>query len=147
MEIVASKKFARFLLVFALIAFLLVAFFGISQSMGMGKQNNGKMDGCIFTGKVEICTMTFSEHISHWQSLFTATTPQNSLALVLLILLAVVFVVIAIFKRNLLLLFNYYTARWRFYVRNNPELSLFDPIKEAFSQGILNPKIYEPARI
>ncbi len=139
---IATKKFARFLLGFALIAFLLVAFFGASQSMGMEEQNDGKMSGCVFSGKVEICTMTFSEHISHWQNIFTTTAPQNALTLALLILLAVVFIVVATFKRNLLLLSNYYTTRWRLYIRNNPELSLFDPIKEAFSQGILNPKIY-----
>lgn len=139
---IASKKFTRFLLVLALVAFLSVVFFGASQSMGMEKQNSGKMSGCVFSGKVEICTMTFSEHIGHWQSMFTTTVTQNALTVILLLLLAIVFVAVGIFKRNLLLLFSYYTTRWRLYIRNNPELSLFNPLKEAFSQGILNPKIY-----
>ena len=74
---IATKKFARFLLRLAFIAFLSVAFLGISQSMGMEKQNDGKMGGCLFSGKAEICTMTFGEHISQWQSMFTTTAPKK----------------------------------------------------------------------
>lgn len=140
---IATKKFSRFLLVLGLIAFLTVAFFGISGSMmGMEKRSDGTMGGCIFDGRAEICAMNIVEHLSHWQSMLTAPTPQKALAFALLLLLAVVFVAVAIFKRNLLLLFSYYTTRWRLYIRNNPELSLFDNLREAFSQGILNPKIY-----
>ena len=139
---IATKKFARFLLGLALIAFLSIAFFGASQTMGMDQQSDGTMGGCLFTGMEEICEMTFTEHLSQWQSMFTTTAPQKALAFALLFLLTVVFVAVAIFKRNLLLLFSYYTTRWRLYIRHNPELSLFNPLKEAFSRGILNPKIY-----
>lgn len=139
---IATKKSARFLLGFALIAFLLVAFFGASQSMGMEMKDDGTMGGCLFTGMEEICTMKFEEHLAQWQSMFTTTAPQKALAIALLLLLVVVFVAVAILKRNLLLLFSYYTTRWRLYIRHNPELSFFNPLKEAFSQGILNPKIY-----
>lgn len=31
--------------------------------------------------------------------------------------------------------------------KERPSLSSFDPLKEAFSQGILNPKIYNQAHI
>lgn len=142
MEIV-TKKLSCFLLVLGLIAFLSVAFFGASHSMiGMEKRDDGTMGGCLFTGMEEICKMSFTEHLSKWQTMFTATIPQKALAFVLLLLLAVVFVAVAIFKCNLLLLFSYYTTRWRLYIKHNPELSLFNPLREAFSQGILNPKIY-----
>ena len=136
------KKFSRFVLVFGLIAFLSVAFFGASLSMGMGMKDDGTMGGCLFTGMEEICTMKFDEHLAQWQSMFTTTAPQKALAFALLLLLAVVFVAVAIFKRNLLLLFSHHATRWRLYIRHNPELSLFNPLREAFSQGILNPKIY-----
>ena len=139
---IATKKFARFLLGLALIAFLSIAFFGASQTMWMDQQSDGTMGGCLFTGMEEICEMTFTEHLSQWQSMFTTTAPQKALAFALLFLLTVVFVAVAIFKRNLLLLFSYYTTRWRLYIRHNPELSLFNPLKEAFLRGILNPKIY-----
>lgn len=140
---IATKKFARFLLGFALLAFIAVAFFGMSQTMmGMEKRSDGTMSGCMFSGQAEICTMTFSEHIAHWQAMFTTTVPQKALAFALLILLAVTFVAVAIFKRNLLLLYNYYATRWRLYIKQNPNLSLFNPLSEAFSNGLLNPKIF-----
>jgi len=139
---IAIKKFAHFLLGFALIAFVLVASFGASQSMAMEKQSDGTMGGCLFTGMEEICEMAFTEHLSQWQSMFTTTAPQKVLALVLSLLLAVAFVAVGIFKRNLLLLFSYYATRWWLYIRQNPNLSFFSPLKEAFSRGILNPKIY-----
>ena len=147
MEIATNKKFARFLLGFALVALLSVAFFGASQSMmSMEKRSDGTMGGCLFTGMEEICKMTLTEHLSQWQSMFTTTAPQKALIFALLLLLAVVFVAIAVFRRNLLLLFSYYTTRWRLYIRHNPDLSLFNPLREAFSQGILNPKIYYTSR-
>lgn len=139
---IATKKLSRFLLVFGLIAFLSVAFFGMSQSMGMEKRADGTMGGCIFDGRAEMCAMSFTEHLSAWQNMFTTTAPQQVLILALLILLAVVFVAVAILKRNLFLLFSYYATRWRLYIRHNPELSLFNPLREAFARGILNPKIY-----
>lgn len=139
---IATQKFGRFLLVFGIIAFISVSFFGISLTMGMEMKDDGSMGGCLFTGMEEICPMSFIEHLSRWQSMFTTTVAKNAFAQDLLLLLAVVFVAVAIFKRSLLLLFSHYTTRWRFYIRHNPELSLFNPLKEAFSQGILNPKIY-----
>ncbi len=140
---ITTKKFTRFFLGFTLVAFLSVAFFGLSQTMmGMKKQSDGTMNRCMFDGKAKICTMTLSEHLAHWQAMFAATTPQKALAFALLILLAVAFVGATIFKRNLLLLLNYYATRWRLYIKQNPHLSLFNPLQEAFSLGIINPKIY-----
>lgn len=140
---IATKKLGRFFLVLGLIAFLSVAFFGASQSMmGMDERSDGTMGGCLFTGMEENCKMMFSEHLSQWQSMFTTTVPQKALFFALLLLLAIVFVAVAILKHNLLLLFGYYTTRWRLYLRYNPELSLFNPLKKAFARGILNPKIY-----
>ena len=139
---IATKKFARFLLGLALIAFLSVAFFGASQTMAMEKQSDGTMGGCLFTGMEEICKMSFTEHLTQWQSMFTTTVTQNAFTVILLLLLAVVFVTVGIFKRNLLLLSSYHATRWRLYIKQNPNLSLFNPLREAFSQGILNPKIY-----
>lgn len=142
MEIAANKKISRFIMGFMLIAFLSVAFFGVSQTMGMEMRSDGTMGGCLFSGMEEICEMSFTEHLTEWQSMFTTTVTQNAFTLILLLLLAVVFVAVGIFKRNLHLLSSFHATRWRLYLRYNPELSLFNPLKEAFSQGILNPKIY-----
>ena len=139
---IATHKFSRFLLGFALTAFLLVVFFITSPIMGMKKQSDGKMGSCLFSDKAGICTMTFTEHSSYLQSLLTTTAPQKALDFALLILLAVVWATVILFKRNFFLLSSYYTTRWRLYIKQNPHLSLFNPLREAFSQGILNPKIY-----
>ena len=142
MEIATTKKFTRFLLGLILIAFLSVTFFGMSQAMmGMEKRSDGTMSGCMFSGTA-ICKMTFSEHLASWQGMFTATNPQKVIALTLLALLAVMFVAVIILKKNLFLLFSYYATRWRLFRKQNPHLSLFNPLREAFSKGILNPKIY-----
>lgn len=121
--------------------FCFISIFGVWHAYGMEMKDDGTMGGCFFTSMEEICTMTFGEHISQWQSMFTATAPHNVLA-ALLVLLAVVFVIVAIPKRNLLLLCGHYATCWRLYTKHNPKLSIFNPLKEAFSQGILNPKIY-----
>lgn len=143
MGLAAYKKFSRFLLVFAIIAFYSVAFFGASKSMmGMDHRDDGSMGGCLFIGIEEICKMTFAEHFAEWQSMFTATVAKNTLTDMLSLLLVLVFVAAAIFKRNRFLLFSYCTVRYRLYTRQNPHLPLFIHLKEAFSQGILNPKIY-----
>ncbi len=140
---IANKKIIRFFFRLAPIALIFVALFGLSHGMaGMEKRSDGTMSGCMFSGQAEMCTMTFSEHIAHWQAMFTTTAPQKTLAFALLLLLVVVFIAVAILKRNLLLLSNYYATRWRLYIRQNPNLSLFSPLKEAFSSGILHPKIY-----
>lgn len=139
---IANKKLSCFLLNFMLVAFLAVIFFGLPRTIGMEKNSDGMMSGCLFSGKVEICAMSFTEHITVWQSMFTTTATQNALTTVLLLLLTVVFVAVGIFKRSLLLLSSYHATRWRLYIRHNPELSLFNPLKEAFARGILNPKIY-----
>ena len=136
------KKFIRFFFGFALIAFLLAAFFGASQTMAMEKQSDGTTSGCLSTGVEGICQMPFTKHLNEWQSMFMMIAPQRLLILAFLILLAVVFVAVRIFKPSLLLLFSYYSTRWRLYIRQNPNLALFDPLQKAFSQGILNPKIY-----
>ncbi len=137
---IATKKFTRFLLAFGLIVSISVVFFSAYHSLGMEKRSNGTMSGCVFTGKTKNCTMTIAGHTSKWQGMFTTTAPQKLLDFALLILLAVSFIAVAILKRNLLLQFSLYTTRWRLYIRQHP--SLFNLLQEAFSQGILNPKIY-----
>ena len=140
---IANKKFTRFLLGVTLVVYLFLVVFGVSQTiMGMEKRADGSMSDCLFSSKAEICTMTFSEHLSQWKAMFTTTAPQEAFTFALLILIAVVFIAVAIFKRNLFLLSSYFAIRWRLYIRQNPNLSLFSSIKEAFSSGILHPKIF-----
>lgn len=120
-----------------------ISIFGVWHIYGMGMQDDGTMGGCLFTGMEEICAMSLGEHISQWQNMFAVSAPQGVFIFVLLVLLAVIFVAVAVRKRNLFLLFRYYATHWRLYIGYNSNLSLYNPLREAFSQGILNPKIYD----
>lgn len=123
-----------------------MAVFGLGYMSGMTANESGDMAGCIFTGKTMLCKMSVVEHISLWQNMFTAI-PRESLTLLALLVLsmAAIFVikdVLAPLRSS-----KDETLEKRLYLREHPDLLLFNPLKEAFSQGILNPKIYEPARI
>lgn len=142
MKIVA-EKFGRLLLLVGLVAFLWTAFFGVSHSaLGMEAQSNGAMSGCIFDGKAETCTMSISQHLSSWQGLLTATAPEKAHALTLLALLAVAFGAVLVVHRHIASLLNYYAYQWKVFLKHNSLLVIFNPLQEAFSQGILNPKLY-----
>ncbi len=75
---------------FVLAAFIIVSLYGAASSIGMQKNAQGKMTGCMFTGTA-ICTMTPFEHLAEWQSMFSATAPQSVNTLALLLLVAVTF--------------------------------------------------------
>lgn len=112
--------------------------FGISQiSMDMNTMD-GKAN-CPFGGhSMTICQMNPMEHIQEWQSMFTMLPAQN-----ILLLLFALFAVLLIRKLHskfsipeppLVLPSNLSAYSQSF--------QIFDPLKEAFSNGILNPKIF-----
>lgn len=138
-----AKRISNFITLFVLFSFLIIGGFGLSHSLSMEMKGDGTMGGCMFDGQAAICPMTFVEHISRWQGVFTVV-PQKSTVVIQLLALTSAFVIAAFaFRQHLLLsLFSYFSERWRIYVKNNPHLPLFDHVREAFSQGILNPKIY-----
>lgn len=126
---------------FIILSFVGLTVFSLGHMGGMTASENGDMAGCIFTGKTMLCKMSVIEHISLWQSMFVAI-PQGSLMfMVLLILLvAVVFV-----TKNILAPPRFSGSgvlTKRLYLREHPDLLLFNPLQEAFSRGILNPKTY-----
>ena len=145
---IATKKFRRILLALTTVGFLWVSVFGLVHSMNDMKMNSdGIMSGCLFSGQATVCTMNFAEHIDHWQAMFT-TLPQKAGLLELMILALVLTVVAVIFGPRLLfehsgLLYS----RQRLYIKQNPHILLFNSLREAFSQGILNPKIYDSATV
>lgn len=141
---ITIRRFGRVLLLVGLTLFLWAAFFGAPHSaLGMGAHGDGAMSRCIFDGKAEkMCTMSISQHLSSWQGLLTATAPEKAHALTLLALLAVAFGAVLVVRRHIALLLNYYAYQWRVFLKQNSLLVIFNPLQEAFSQGILNPKLY-----
>lgn len=139
------QKLAISFFVLGFSAFVILSIFGLGHMNGMEANKDGNMEGCIFTGKTMLCKMGIVEHISLWQSMFTAVPQENLMFMALLILLvAIIFI-----TKNILAtrLSRNEALTKRRYLREHPDFLLFNPLKEAFSQGILNPKIYEFATL
>lgn len=142
------KKISKLITPFVLLSLFFIVGFGLSHSLGMEMKNDGTMGGCMFDGKAAICPMTFAEHLSRWQGMFSVIPQKSAFLIQLLVLISTLVLAVFALRRNLLLsLFSYFSERWRLYLKNNPHLLFFDPIREAFSQGILNPKIYNGATL
>lgn len=119
------------------LTFLLLGSFGVPH-LGM-MPLDGQMSGCPFMGEGAVCKMNPLEHLAAWQSAFTTTLPGQSLASFVLLLLL-----------SLLLLQRARQSFARdkaspiqgFRVRNRVRFSFYHPLKEAFSDGVLHPKLF-----
>ena len=136
----ANKKFLKILFALTAISFLWFATFGLFNHISEMKPDMAGGSGCLFNGQTEVCAMNFLEHIALWQGMFTIL-PQNTGLLDLLILAFVLIAVVA-FWNPLTEFSELVASRWRLYIKQNPQIRLFNPLIEEFSQGILNPKIY-----
>ena len=91
------------------------------------------MSGC--------CGMSLSGHLDVWKSTFPSTTRDLDGLLLILALTLVVALVLwkpptQIFSSDALYI------RFRSYIRHHPNLKTFNALQLAFSNGILNPKLY-----
>ncbi len=93
-----------FIATWVLLAFLAINVFSLSYLGGMEKRDNGTMNGCIFDGRAEICTMSILGHISSLQGMFTAI-PQKTNLLILLfaLILTIGALAVSALKQNRLL--------------------------------------------
>lgn len=127
------------ILTFAIVGLtLFTVFFGLSH-FGMSGHYGPKMVNCPFMpGHSSICKMSPMEHIQAWQNMFTVLPAKEALSLVfsLLALLALLGVR-EIFYTSNPPLSNLYR---NFFLKNR--ISIPNPLKEAFSSGILNPKLF-----
>ena len=112
--------------------------FGVGVGMEM---NDGQMFSCPFTaGQKSICQMNITEHIAQWQQAFIGIPTKEDFLALIIVLLAVILVLFAKpFSR--LEKLTELVARVLAYLRAN-FAKVFDPLLIAFSDGILNPKIY-----
>lgn len=128
------KNIIKVPIVLAVFTVLLFGIFGF----GLGMDMNSPTAICPFGGhSVSICKMNPMEHIQEWQSMFTTLPVKDTLAL-----LSILFALLTLLK-----------PRYRFSIPSLPQLNyvppsyvnripIFDHLKEAFSNGILNPKIF-----
>lgn len=136
----------RALTIVTIFSFISIAVFGLGYLNEMKFNEDGEMSGCIFTGKTVFCKMGIIEHISLWQGMFKAVPQENLVLFVLLAFLATaVFAIKNIFVYPRLFGNDISTKQILLIKRRN--LSLSHSLKEAFSQGIINPKIYEFASL
>lgn len=132
------KQVFNFKVLFALLlaSLLLVGSLGISHA-GMSMDMEGNMTDCPFMPGVSICNMSPLEMIAASQSFLQNVSLQNDLFLILSLLLAVAGTVV--FAR-------FFSPPDLFAVRHlapkqSPPVS-YNFLQEAFSNGILNPKLY-----
>ena len=135
MRLTKSKCIIIFL---EIIAFLVMSFWGL-YSMPMDE--HGKVTHCPFMNdSTSLCQMSVTEHIARWQQLFTAIPEKNLLFSALILLTALLMVLFSIIpKIRDKLLFQRFL---HYFYRRKSEINLFNHLLLAFSQGILNPRIY-----
>lgn len=126
-------KVSLVLLVFWVLLFGFLQF-GMSMDTRLGMVHCPLMPG----HSTLICKMNPLEHIQEWQNIFISL-PYNSLSL--LTILALAFFVFKKFKKDDPFSISKISRQTSsFLLLNN--FKLYNPIKEAYSQGILNTKIF-----
>lgn len=133
MNLKSIQNIIKFILVITVFWVLLFGLFQMDMSMNT---MNGQANCPFASHSMSICQMNPLEHISEWQSMFTVLPIKN----ILLILFAL-FTLIVVSKNTdwnklLKLNFNLYQNNRVLYAQ------VFNPLKEAYSKGILNPKLF-----
>ena len=123
---------------FLLAIFIVVGTLGISITMA--QDHTGAMVGCpLMQGYATMCPMGILEHLQQWRTLFTATNPNTTLLGLMLLISFAMWARRLIKTRQLVYERVIQFALHQFQL---PQLKLHNHLVLAFSQGILNPKIY-----
>ena len=131
-------KFSENLIIFVLAAFAFMSILGMGINMEM---KDDQMSGCPFiTSEASMCQMGVMEHIAEWQQAFLGV-PAKTNFLVLPVVLLIWVLASAIKPFSRLKKLTESAARFLAYHRAN-FAKVFNPLIIAFSDGILNPKIY-----
>lgn len=138
MSVLVPKHILRHILPLTILVFVLVAFLGAGQ-VGMVRDATGQMTGCPVMGVVAFCEMSPLAHMAKWQSLFSALPEREAAALL----------AVALFGLSMIfLLWQVRSARAlstvpSFGLRSKAApVPIQSALQEAFSNGILNPKIF-----
>ena len=91
----------------------------------------------------ECCGASISHHFDTWKNITLAVPDKVRDSLMLLALgLTLILGGSWLSLRHRYLLPNLDILRFKLYIKQNPDLLLFNHLKLAFARGILNPKIY-----
>jgi hypothetical protein len=142
---VVNRKLAKIILLLATIPFVWLGAFGLIRHAGEMKSDM-TASGCLFDGGQEVCAMNIGEHVAIWQNMFMGI-PQTA-DFLQLVLIALAIIAIAFIYRNTVFQFLERVAmRSRLYLLNSQPIHFFDSLREAFSRGIINSKIYASVAI
>lgn len=132
------KKVSENLILFTLISFVFISILGIGVGIEM---KDGHMSSCPFTaGQEAMCRMNITEHIAQWQQAFLGIPTKGDFLILAVLLLAVALVP---FAKQFSQLEKLTESAARLFACHKTNLvKVFDPLLIAFSDGILNPKIY-----
>lgn len=138
MKMILSQNVHSFFIWALLLVFVLVGFLGVGYS-GMAIDAKGEMSLCPLMGVSTFCRMNPLEHISTWQKMFVAF-PQKD---ILILLLLALWSISAIFALRYVQRFYLAVPAFCFSISRRAGVPpMCRLLQEAFSDGILNPKIF-----
>lgn len=119
---------------------LVMLLFSISHFALPGHMSQQIVDCPFMPGHSSICKMSPMEHIQAWQSMFTMLPAKDALSFLAVLLALLALLGLNYFRKHTLYdQLELEPNTKLFYLRS---ISIFDPLKEAFSRGILNPKTF-----
>ncbi len=127
------------ILAIGIVIFFVISIFGLPLS-GMSMNMEGEMIGCPYMdmGEASICHMSLFEHISMWQTAFASVIAEHgSLSLLVLLAIALALTLTHLLRSQRQIAVLPVDHRLR---RREVKRSVF--FQEAFSNGILNPKLF-----
>lgn len=107
--------------------------FGVAT---MNMDENGNMFDCPFADSATICLMDFSEHIATFQGIFRAIPSK----IVLLLILVLAYLLI-LYSKSIPRIYSP-PNNLDLVVKNSLEIPIFNKLLLAFSDGIIQPKLY-----
>lgn len=121
----------KFLVILLVLAFTFVSLFGLWNHFNTEMNATETVNTCTFVGQP--CDMNMTEHVAMWQSFFTAPNISYLSFLLLLTIFIIGYFITPKTPRQILKISQYF---------KDNRVNFFNYLTQAFSQGILNPKIY-----
>lgn len=132
---------ALIILLVLLFGFICVGIANHAPMHGISMNSSGMMMSGV--NQQECCNANFSKNTDSWKNIILTVPDKMRDTLALLALgLALIFGYSWISLWNRRPSMEPDVGRLRLYIRQNPDLILFNQLKLAFARGILNPKIY-----
>ena len=132
---------SSFVLSSILVGFLCISFVHtISAHAGMDMSHTAHTNASTIVANC--CDTRTSNHMELWKDTLVGIFETALSLLALFIVGYVATIAVSALFNTPCLAINLFALRFRQYAREHPNISLFNPLRQALSQGILNPKLY-----